>query len=59
MVDKIKWNKLKQFEKSIAEKRKQNGLQSAVNYSEGILGLRRGEYIKNRPKIKRIIKKFF
>lgn len=58
MAEKINWKKLNQFRESIVKKRKDSGLQSAVNYSEGILGLRRGEYLKNRPKIKRIVKSF-
>lgn len=58
MVQKIDFKKLNKFKKSIIAKRKKSGLQSAINFSEGILGLRRGEFMKHRPKIRTIIKKF-
>ena len=57
-MEKIIWSRLKRHKNTIIRKRKKEGLQQAVYFSEGILGLKRGEYLKYSPKIKRIIKKF-
>ncbi len=58
MAKKINWEKLKKNKKSIVNFRKKEGLEGAIHYSEGLLGLERGEYTKNRPRIKRIIMSF-
>lgn len=56
--EKIDWDKLKRFKESISIYKKKYGTQSAIDFSTGVLGLRRGELVKHRPRIRKIVKRY-
>ena len=56
-VNVISWGKIKKHKAGIRDYRKSYGTESAIHYTEGLLGLRRGEYKKHRARIRKEIKK--
>ena len=56
-MEKINWNKLKEKKAVIRRFKEVNGTQGAINFSEGLLGLKRGELMKNRPRIRKFVRK--
>ena len=57
-MKKINWNKLNKNKEKIAHYKKKYGTRATIYYCEGMLGLRKGEFMKYRPRIRRVIKKY-
>lgn len=55
---KINWNKLDKHKKSIMNYYNYEGLDAAIDYSKGILGLQYGEFTKYKPRIRRKLREF-
>ena len=55
---KINWENIKRNKLGISRYKKKYGTQRAIYYTEGILGIKSGELLKYRPKIRRLIKNF-
>lgn len=55
--NRIPFGRLETKKNIILAYKKAYGHQSAINFAEGLIGLRRGEFMKNRKRIKDFIKK--